>query len=76
MPGIGASGFFVCRRGDTPSVFCRSSTVNGRMGAYGVHSPVYDKSRHAYILVQDFRLFSAMPKSILFEIYITYIFYS
>ena len=27
-------------------------------------SPVYAKSRHIYILVQDFRLFSAMPKSI------------
>lgn len=25
-------------------------------------SPVYAKSRHVYILVQDFRLFSAMPK--------------
>ena len=31
-------------------------------------SPVYAKSRHVYILVQDFRLFSAMPKSILFGI--------
>ena len=31
-------------------------------------SPVYAKSRHVYIFVQDFRLFSAMPKSILFDI--------
>lgn len=31
-------------------------------------SPVYAKSRHVYILVQDFRLFPAMPKSILFDI--------
>lgn len=38
MPGIGASGFFVCRRGDTPSAFCRISAVNKRMDAYGVHS--------------------------------------
>lgn len=32
-------------------------------------SPIYAKSRHVYILVQDFHLFSAMPKSVLFEIY-------
>lgn len=31
-------------------------------------SPVYAKSRHVYIFVQDFRLFSAMPESILFDI--------
>jgi len=34
-------------------------------------SPVYAKSRHVYILVQDFRLFSAMPKSVLFDIYLS-----
>ena len=37
-------------------------------------SPVYAKSRHVYILVQDFRLFSTMPKSmllgIIFNLYI------
>ncbi len=38
--------------------------------------PAYAKSRHVYILVQNFRLFSAMPKSLLFEIYIIYTFYS
>lgn len=31
-------------------------------------SPVYAKSRHVYIMAQDFHLFSAMPKSVLFEI--------
>ena len=31
-------------------------------------SPVYAKSCHVYILVQDFRLFSAMPKSVLLDI--------
>lgn len=35
-------------------------------------SPVYAKSRHVYILVQDFRLFSAMPKSTLFEIQLNF----
>ena len=33
-------------------------------------SPVYAKSRHVYILAQDFHLFSAMPKSTLFGIHI------
>ena len=38
MPGIGASGFFCLQKRRYPSAFCRVSAVNGRMGAYGVHS--------------------------------------
>lgn len=34
--------------------------------------PQYAKSCHVYILVQDFRLFFAMPKSLLFGIYYLY----
>ena len=39
-------------------------------------SLAYAKTRYAYILAQNFRLFSAIPKSLLFDIYITYTFYS
>lgn len=56
MPGIEASGFFVCRRGDAPSAFCRISAVNGRMDAYGVHSLFLPKRRRKEEKQQSLRM--------------------